>query len=63
VTYRIVLRNGWYVPQERLGKTWSDFPSIDPRLAWMGFALLSEARAAAIAGPAVFARDVVVEEG
>ena len=63
MTYRIVLRNGWYVPQERVGETWTDFVSLDPGEPWIGFRTLPEARTIGAAGPVRGTPDVFVEDG
>ena len=63
MTYRIVLRNGWYVPQERIGQVWADFASLDPGGTWIGFRTLLEARGAATAGAVRGTPDVFVEDG
>ena len=62
MTYRIVRRNGWYIPQERVGESWTDFVSADPNNPVVAVSTLGAARTLATAGPVRPSPEEVVEE-
>ena len=63
MAYRIVRRNGWYVPQYKEGELWIDFRSTIPGELPLAYSSLIAARAAAIDGPPEHRPDEIIEEG
>lgn len=62
MTYRIVQRGLYFVPQEKIGEVWADFVSGDPNNPVAAPMTLAAARTLAVAGPVSIPGDIVVEE-